>query len=94
MDKFVKVSDVIDWFRAYGHMDQQIPFETLVTDLRENCVPAADVAPVVHGQWLIRFDASKQEIDGFQCSVCGKREKEKEPYCHCGAKMDGDESHG
>lgn len=48
MDKFVKVSDVIDWFRSYGHMDQPIPFETLVTDLRDS-IPAADVAPVVHG---------------------------------------------
>lgn len=47
MDKCVRVSDVLDWFRAYGHIDEPIPFDTLVTDLRD-AIPAADVAPVVH----------------------------------------------
>ncbi len=53
-------------------------------------MPAADVAPVVHGRWV-------EKKGGFweiaACSNCG----EKSPtlgitpkYCpHCGAKMDG-----
>ena len=24
----------------------------------------------------------------FVCSVCGREERHREPYCHCGAKMD------
>ncbi len=26
----------------------------------------------------------------FICSVCGREERHKEPYCHCGAKMKGE----
>lgn len=52
---------------------------------------AADVAQVWHGRWI-----KKQEKDTFagylysyECSECGRVEKCKEPYCNCGAKMDG-----
>lgn len=58
-----------------------------------NELPAADVAPVVHGEWLVTktergWNCSEYPIE-FTCSVCGRTEPEKEPYCHCGAKMDG-----
>lgn len=46
--------------------------------------PAADVAPVVHGEWIDR--------DGKTwCSKCDASNKQyKPPYCpHCGARMDG-----
>lgn len=26
---------------------------------------------------------------GWKCSLCGRNEREKEPYCNCGAKMKG-----
>lgn len=54
-----------------------------------DAIPAADVAPVVHGRWVrYRF------YDG--CPVCGKsysisggRASERFNYCpNCGAKMD------
>ena len=52
-------------------------------------IPAADVAPVVHGRWEC----------GCQCSVCGdrhgpynSRHKPYYNYCpNCGAKMDEEE---
>lgn len=61
-------------------------------------LPAADVAPVRHGQWIMRGGL-------FRCSECdGKArwkksggtggwscecEQDKSPFCpHCGAKMD------
>ena len=48
--------------------------------------PAADVAPVVHGQWM--------EEDGVQiCSNCGEEhcwDEYRAPFCdNCGARMDG-----
>ena len=48
--------------------------------------PAADVAPVVHGQWL--------EEDGVQiCSNCGEEhcwDEYRATFCdNCGAQMDG-----
>ena len=49
-------------------------------------VPAADVAPVVHGKWL--------EEDGAQiCSNCGEEhcwDEYRATFCdNCGARMDG-----
>jgi hypothetical protein len=57
-------------------------------------IPAADVAPVVHGEWVVN---PKREYD-YICSVCGGDAHEDRwrnnailtPYCpNCGAKMDG-----
>ncbi len=58
---------------------------------------AADVVEVRHGEW------EGQEFDdgfGFKyknywCSVCGRKlvgysDPKEAPYCHCGAKMDGE----
>lgn len=56
-------------------------------------LPAADVAPVVHGKWL----TFTQEVDScIKCSVCGvELDKyiiggDMPEYCLCGAKMDLD----
>lgn len=65
-------------------------------------IPAADVAPVVHGRWKLRRKGDWTSV--FVCSVCGRRETIAEsesynsqlkmpreyPCCHCGARMDGD----
>ena len=51
-------------------------------------MPAADVAPVVHGHWIYKGDS-----DMWVCSRCG-RGVNADPegidlYCyHCGAQMD------
>lgn len=62
--------------------------------------PAADVVEVKHGEWLPDYetfvDDSERESEpiqtGWVCSLCGRQEFQKEPYCHCGAKMDGDKN--
>lgn len=52
-------------------------------------LPAADVAPVVHGVWVCvnKIDP----ISGYRCSKCRRRVGfDLTPYCpNCGAKMDG-----
>lgn len=46
--------------------------------------PTADVAEVVHGQWILHDDGV------FTCSECGNAESNDSYYCRlCGAKMDG-----
>lgn len=64
-------------------------------------IPAADVAPVVHGRWAI-------DEFGHYCTVCREYGPEPEgdaeivdllkygtPYCpNCGAKMDGGADNG
>lgn len=70
---------------------------------RQSCpiwkAPAADVAPVVHGQWISLTECSNA---GVYCSICHKKvykedyawcnrkNKVRSSYCpNCGAKMDG-----
>lgn len=60
-------------------------------------VPSADVEPVRHGEWkeydmyICNSDDEPVAKIGVEyiCSECGRKEEHKEPYCHCGAKMDG-----
>lgn len=56
-------------------------------------IPAADVAPVVHGQWGTgRFNLETGNYEE-QCTRCRNFSKEYgKPCCpNCGAKMDGKE---
>lgn len=67
-------------------------------------IPAADVAPVVHGRWEYDQNATDWGIGGYVCSVC-KNKNNNLPcsrvksvsffsgakYCpNCGARMDGE----
>ena len=63
-------------------------------------IPAADVAPVVHGRFEPCFDENGNWRQGFaKCSNCGKEYYAQVinhfGYCpNCGAKMDGGENDG
>ena len=49
-------------------------------------IPAADVAPVVHGRWLC-VDTDTEQF--FLCNRCKKKEYWESNYCpNCGCKMD------
>lgn len=53
-------------------------------------VRPADVAPVVHARWITRNDKGIISMTHpYMCSRCWRVEMNKEPYCNCGAKMDG-----
>ena len=73
-------------------------FAELISD-----APALDVAPVVHAYWIeetfTTYIPVEYSEDGElilhqcltnKCSVCGRYEHEKESYCNCGARMDGE----
>ena len=56
---------------------------------------AADVAPVVHGRWISFLDGDHIMPERYyRCSRCGRVESRRQPYCHCGAKMDGERKDG
>ena len=42
---------------------------------------AADVVEVRNGEWI------RTMVGDYCCSLCGRYEEDKEPYCNCGAKM-------
>ena len=56
-------------------------------------IPVADVQPVKRGRWIIVDD-----VEHFIaiCSECGRTEDSRAikdmPYCHCGARMDGEQN--
>lgn len=87
-------------------MVEYIPRSEAIAELRHRCypcgegieaingIPAADVAPVVHGRWISYLDGDHIMPNRYyRCSRCGRVESRRQPYCHCGAKMGGgDES--
>ena len=89
MDEYIKRESVIDLItRRYENPE--------ICTQEINSIPAADVAPVVHGRW-------EQDADGdWYCTNCdevvaicesGRERTYRKPYCpNCGAKMDGGNS--
>lgn len=60
-------------------------------------IPAADVAPVVHGRWM--HEETEVGFPTWKCSRCGHGTNYDpngiDLYCyHCGAKMDGGDKNG
>ena len=52
-------------------------------------IPAADVAPVVHGRWIPFHSEAAGDIQ--YCSACDVGCTWKPNYCpNCGARMDGE----
>lgn len=60
-------------------------------------LPAADVAPVVHGRWIhSRYEDCSEQFELVKCSQCNHEAYAMAIYVHggnycpnCGAKMDG-----
>lgn len=58
--------------------------------------PTADVQDVMHGHWIKMKNFCL--IPTYECSLCGRQiqtlgnARKNSPYCHCGAKMDGEEA--
>ena len=61
-----------------------------------DAMPTLDVAPVVHGRWVLLDECYNE---GVYCSACHKKvykkcyanQKIKSKFCpNCGARMDGD----
>lgn len=78
-----------------GYFQDQVSTSNLLTKIEAKCVisdvDAADVAPVVHGKWImeakddIEYAMKKCSICGYPVSVYWGHSK----FCpNCGAKMD------
>lgn len=75
---------------AFIETVKDIPMWGSVAAMFADSIPAADVAPVVHARWIIRSDKGIVSMTHpYMCSRCWRVEMNKEPYCNCGAKMDG-----
>lgn len=86
MDEYIKRKTAIDLItRRYENPE--------ICTQEINSIPAADVAPVVHGRWISFLGGDHIMPERYyRCSRCGRVESRRQPYCHCGAKMDGGDS--
>ena len=103
MDKYMKKSDVIAYIRNEAKEAQSEfeelggesgiiaeAFEDLANELED--FPAADVAPVRHGEWRKYYRSGTTVSDGFVSSCCDMWNSRKSDWCpNCGARMDGAE---
>ena len=109
MSDCIKREDAIREIQKFGVGAQD--FESYTPEQAERFVigrlesiPAADVAPVVHGKWIWDKDGMDWGIGAWRCSICYARpetwwqgdksntlNKSGHCYCpNCGAKMDKD----
>lgn len=99
MDEYISRKAAIAYIREQSEECQKA-FEELggesgiyadaYNDLAEDfySIPAADVAPVVHGRWVPFHSEAAGDIQ--YCSACEIGFDAKTDYCpHFGAKMDG-----
>lgn len=71
-----------------GSMTALTRLERAYAEIRE--MPAADVAEVVHGQWVTHYRSGTPVAEGYVSTCCDMWNNRRSDYCpNCGAKMDG-----
>ena len=102
VDEYIRKADAIDTLEAKKDKSAKGDIGCFYNTIIQNDIdalnglPSADVAPVVHGRWLPIVSYNNT----YKCSECGrllvditdglKMVAKHYPYCHCGAKMDGE----
>lgn len=83
-------------FEERCHNDRWTETHEIAYKAEIDQIPAADVAPVMHGQWIVKGDAQPISNDKvYGCSLCDDKNRryykwQLSNYCpSCGAKMDG-----
>lgn len=101
MDEYIKREVAVKAFNNFDAGRADNPPFTLLTpeEFAEYLyeLPAADVAPVVHGRWIHDGRRIEGGIDWCHCSECGRSDNfcARTNYCpNCGAIMDGGADNG
>lgn len=76
--------------KEHGNVNFVYGVET-VLEYAKN-IPAADVAPVVHGRWVAKPTMYRHpNARNYYCSECRYEPTETKEFCpNCGARMDGE----
>lgn len=76
---------------AFIEAVKDIPMWGSVAVMFADSIPAADMAPVIHGRWEhLGGDEWCCSVCGFVITTEGSWDKPTKKYCEdCGAKMDG-----
>ena len=101
MDEYINrkaIRKVLEnWRDAHADVDDEQGCGLLEDVIWEiDAQPAADVAPVVHGEWIhLGGDEWCCSACGFVITTEGSWDKPTKKYCEdCGAKMDGGDLDG
>ena len=77
--------------KAKKHLNSPFGAALIIAEIEK-----ADFVEVKHGEWIEtkewyfdEYAQSEYQRKCYECSICKRTELDKEPYCHCGAKMDG-----
>ena len=103
MDKYIKVSDAIDYFLRNVNWSDEDGYQ--IEDYAEkrkiyeglfDSIPAADVEERKVGKWILAREADETGNALYECSACHMSETHSPivevKYCwNCGAKMEGNE---
>lgn len=76
-------------FQMEDFLREEVVLKTVYKDLFDfiKRIPAADVAPVRHGRWIL-IETDEEQF--FFCSECENKEYWESDFCPaCGARMDG-----
>jgi len=97
MSKYIdadKAIEVCDWYE-HEYIECEDYIRTIADDIRH--LPAADVAEVKHGRWVLETKVFPYIDPRWTCSECGEETTEttgwgtrpRYNYCpNCGARMD------
>lgn len=102
-DAYIRCSAAIDLIRRHIgnlHTSREESLLAWVVGALQT-MPAADVVPAMHGQWVhSRYENCSERLDIVKCSQCGfeayaiAHYVRGGNYCpNCGARMDGGDSH-
>ena len=96
MTDYIKRTDAVKIAEKYGLANGSVLgrhtglADCIARDISE--LPAADVAPVVHGRWMWNEEGEIDWEHFYRCSNCGDKEYWESNFCpNCGAKMDLEE---
>ena len=96
MADYIKRTDAVKIAEKYGLANGSVfgqhtgLADCIARDISE--LPAADVAEVVHGQWIWNEEGEIDWEQFYRCSNCGNKEYWESNFCpNCGAKMDLEE---
>ena len=88
----IELENEFQQFKPFKGFEHAMYRKLCETKIAIEKLPAADVAPVVHAEWIVCGDGDNVP---WMCSHCGKTTDHKYKviygkYCpHCWAKMDG-----
>lgn len=83
-----------DYVPRQAIIEAMYHYQRPLTEKEVNAIPAADVRENVKGEWIQHYETTSDNETlpyGWECSLCGRWEMEKQPFCNCGAQMGGAE---